>query len=153
MNETDNEIELFKKQLNLIRLAADSKKATVEKLQSFFLNLEQEYGLAAKKERITLPEKFFYIDLIFYNRISKSFVLVNFRNGILNEDDLEKMQLAIDYYDNEKRLETDHKTIGITIGKEEDNMTVEYILDENFDKKDAIVLPNEEQLKQLFSKN
>jgi hypothetical protein len=153
MNEIDNEMALFKKELGLIKLAANSKKAIVEKLQSFFLDLEQGYGFTAKKERITLPGKFFFIDLVFYNRILKSFVLVNYRNGKLNEEDLEKMQLAIDYYNNEKRLETDNKTIGITIGKEDDDMSIEYILDENFAKKDSIVLPNEEQLKQLFGGN
>jgi hypothetical protein len=153
MNEIDKEIALFKNQLSAIKLAAGFKKEIVEKLQVFFLDLKQGYTFTAKKERIALPERFFYIDLVFYNRISRSFILVNFRNGELNEQDLEKMQLAIDYYNNEKRLETDNKTIGITIGKEDDDMSIEYILDENFAKKDSIVLPNEEQLKQLFGGN
>ncbi|MFT6938410.1 MAG: putative nuclease of restriction endonuclease-like (RecB) superfamily, partial [Saprospiraceae bacterium] len=91
MNEIDKEIALFKNQLSAIKLAAGFKKEIVEKLQVFFLDLKQGYTFTAKKERITLPERFFYIDLVFYNRISRSFILVNFRNGELNEQDLEKM--------------------------------------------------------------
>ena len=151
----DNELALFKEQLELVNIS--SKKEFIDKLQWFFLDLKQGFAFVAKYQRVNLPNRFFYVDLVFYNRILKNFVLVNFRHGNLKIQDVEKMNLAIDYYSNNERLEDDNQTVGIVIGKLKTDIVVKYRLPENneqiFASQYSTVLPNKEQLKQLLEKH
>lgn len=150
--EIDNELALFKEQLELVSIS--SKKVIVDKLQWFLLDLKQGFVFVGKHERVNLSDKFFYVDLVFYNRNLKSFVLINFRHGNLKEQDVEKMNLTIDYYNNNQRLEDDNQTVGIVIGKLKNDIAIEYILPKgetgNSDIIDETVLPNKEKLKALL---
>jgi Fic family protein len=152
LDDIDKEIALFKKELKIEN--PNSKKVMLDKLQNSILDLKQGFAFAAKKQRVNLLDRHFYIDLVFYNRLLKSFVLIDLKNGHLNPKDLEKMRLAVDYYDNEERLEIENRTIGIIIGKLKNDLIVEYVSSNEEIENSAVsietILPNKKVLKTLL---
>ena len=149
--EFDNEIALFKAQLELV--SRSSKKGIIEKLQWFFLDSRPGFAFSASNQRINLPSRSIYVDLVFYNRNLRNTVLVNFRKGNIQQQDVNKMNLAVDFYNNQ-RLEEEHETVGIIIGQLKNEVVVDYIYTKNEDKNSVVpyetVLPNEEKLKVLL---
>jgi hypothetical protein len=125
MDDIDKKIALFKKELEIIN--PNSKKVVIKKLQFAILDLNEGFGFLGTKQRVELPATYFYVDLVYYNRVLKSLVLINFKNGNLNTQDIDKMNLAVDYYNERERGKTDNETIGILIGKLKNDLVVEYV--------------------------
>src|SRR5690606_22550884 len=102
----------------------------------------------------TFDEKHFRVDLVFYNRILKCFVLIDLKIGELTHQDLGQMQMYVNYYDREMRLPEENKTIGIVLCQNKSQAVVEYTLPENneqiFASKYQTVLPSKEDLKYLM---
>lgn len=109
----------------------------------------------ARQKRISFDEKYFRIDLVFYNRILNCFVLIDLKIGEIKHQDLGQMQMYVNYYDREVRLEDEHNTIGIVLCKDKSKSIVEYTLPENneqiFASKYQTVLPSKEELKSLIN--
>ena len=127
----------------------------INKLEHFLLELGHGFTFVARQRRITFDDKHFRIDLVFYNRILKSFVLIDLKIGELKHQDLGQMQMYVNYYDREMRLEDENKTIGIVLCQNKSNLVVEYTLPENneqiFASKYKTVLPSREDLIKLIS--
>ena len=87
----------------------------INKLEHFLLELGHGFTFVARQKRITFDDKHFRIDLVFYNRILKCFVLIDLKIGELKHQDLGQMQMYVNYYDREMRLEEENKTIGIVL--------------------------------------
>lgn len=83
----------------------------IDKLEHFLLELGTGFTFVARQKRITIDEKHFKIDLVFYNRILKSFVLIDLKIGELKHQDIGQMQMYVNYYDREIRLNDENKTI------------------------------------------
>jgi len=134
---------------------ADLESAIIDKLQEFLLELGKGFTFVARQKRLTFSEKHFYIDLVFYNRILQSFVLIDLKIGELNHKDLGQMQMYVNYYDREMRLPSEQKTIGVVLCKLKDKAVVEYTLPEDnqqiFASQYLTVLPDKEQLKNLLN--
>lgn len=79
----------------------------------------------ARQKRISFDVKHFHIDLVFYNRILKSFVLIGLKIGELKHQDIGQMQMYVNYYDREVRLKDENKTIGLILCQNK-RFTVEY---------------------------
>lgn len=128
----------------------------INKLEHFLLELGQGFAFVARQQRITFDEKHFRIDLVFYNRILKSFVLIDLKIGELKHQDLGQMQMYVNYYDRNKRLEDENKTIGIVLCQNKSDLVVEYTLPENneqiFASKYKTVLPTKEEFKRVIEK-
>ncbi|WP_348798631.1 PDDEXK nuclease domain-containing protein [Flavobacterium adhaerens] len=126
----------------------------INKLEHFLLELGHGFTFVARQQRITFDDKHFRIDLVFYNRILKSFVLIDLKVGELKHQDLGQMQMYVNYYDREMRLEDENKTIGIVLCQNKSDLVVEYTLPENneqiFASKYKTVLPSVEVLKELL---
>lgn len=126
----------------------------INKLECFLLELGHGFTFVARQNRITFAEKHFRIDLVFYNRILKCFVLIDLKIGELKHQDLGQMQMYVNYYDREMRLEDENKTIGIVLCQNKSEAVVKYTLPENneqiFASKYKMVLPSEEVLKKLI---
>lgn len=126
----------------------------IDKLEHFLLELGNGFTFVARQKRITFDEKHFRIDLVFYNRILRCFVLIDLKIGELKHQDLGQMQMYVNYYDREIRLEDENKTIGIVLCKDKSEAVVEYTLPENnsqiFASKYKTVLPSKEELKLLI---
>jgi predicted nuclease of restriction endonuclease-like (RecB) superfamily len=131
------------------------EQAIIDKLEHFLLELGKGFTYVERQSRITFSEKHFYIDLVFYNRILQSFVLIDLKIGELKHQDLGQMQMYVNYYDREKRLPYENKTIGIVICRLKDDAVIEYTLPEDneqiFASQYSMVLPDKEQLKQLLA--
>ena len=127
----------------------------IDKLEHFLLELGNGFTFVARQKRISFDDKHFRIDLVFYNRILKCFVLIDLKIGELKHQDLGQMQMYVNYYDREIRLEDENKTIGIVLCKDKSKSIVEYTLPENnehiFASKYKTVLPSKDNLKLLIS--
>lgn len=128
---------------------SDIEQALIDKLQAFLLELGKGFTFVARQSRITFAEKHFYIDLVFYNRILQCFVLIDLKIGELTHQALGQMQMYVNYFDREKRLEHENKTIGIVICRQKEDAIVEYTLPENtqiFASQYQTVLPDKAAL-------
>lgn len=127
----------------------------IDKLEHFLLELGNGFTFVARQKRISFDGKNFWIDLVFYNRFLKCFVLIDLKIGELKHQDLGQMQMYVNYYDREVRLEDENKTIGIVLCKDKSESVVEYTLPENnehiFASKYKTVLPSKDELKLLIN--
>lgn len=128
--------------------------AIINKLEDFLLELGKGFTFVARQQRISFDDKHFYCDLVFYNRILKSFVLIDLKIGELKHQDIGQMQMYVNYYDRNIRLPEENKTIGIILCRDKNEAVVEYTLPENskniFASKYQTVLPNKKQLQKLL---
>ena len=136
---------------------SELEEEIINKLENFLLELGHGFTFVARQQRITFDDKHFRIDLVFYNRILKSFVLIDLKIGELKHQDLGQIQMYVNYYDREKRLEDENKTIGIVLCQNKSDLVVEYTLPENneqiFASKYKTVLPSKEDLIKLISES
>ena len=136
---------------------SELEEEIINKLEHFLLELGHGFTFVARQNRITFDDKHFRIDLVFYNRILKCFVLIDLKIGELKHQDLGQMQMYVNYYDREMRLEDENKTIGIVLCQNKSDLVVEYTLPENneqiFTSKYKTVLPSREDLIQLISES
>ena len=128
----------------------------IDKLEHFLLELGNGFTFVARQKRISFDDKHFRIDLVFYNRILKCFVLIDLKIGEIKHQDLGQMQMYVNYYDREIRLKDENKTIGLVLCQNKSEAVVEYTLPENneqiFASKYKTVLPSKEALKLLMNK-
>lgn len=132
----------------------DLEQKLIDKLEHFLLELGTGFTFVARQKRITFEEKHFRIDLVFYNRILKSFVLIDLKLGELKHQDIGQMQMYVNYFDREVKLADESKTIGIILCQNKSKSVVQYTLPENneqiFASKYQTVLPSKEELKKLL---
>lgn len=129
----------------------------IEKLEHFLLELGNGFTFVARQKRITFDEKHFYIDLVFYNRILRSFVIVDLKIGELEHQDIGQMQMYVNYYDREIRLADENRTIGIILCQDKTESVVRYTLPEEneqiFASKYGTILPSKDELKKLIGES
>jgi predicted nuclease of restriction endonuclease-like (RecB) superfamily len=132
----------------------DLEQRLIDKLEHFLLELGTGFAFVARQKRISFDEKNFRIDLVFYNRILKSFVLIDLKIGELKHQDIGQMQMYVNYYDREVRLDDENKTIGLILCQDKSEAVVQYTLPENneqiFASKYQTVLPSREKLIELI---
>jgi len=133
----------------------DLEQELIDKLEHFLSELGNGFTIVARQKRISFEEKHFRIDLVFFNRILRCFVLIDLKIGEIKHQDLGQMQMYVNYYDREVRLKDENKTIGIVLCKDKSESVVEYTLPENneqiFASKYQTVLPSKEELKLLIN--
>jgi len=133
---------------------SDLEHEIIDKLEHFLLELGKGFTFVARQKRISFDDKHFRIDLVFYNRLLKSFVLIDLKIGELKHQDIGQMQMYVNYYDREIRLEDENKTIGIILCQNKSESVVEYTLPEDnkqiFASKYKTVLPSKKKLQELL---
>ena len=133
---------------------SELEQEIINKLEHFLLELGQGFAFVSRQQRISFDDKHFRIDLVFYNRVLQSFVLIDLKIGELKHQDLGQMQMYVNYYDREMRLEGENKTIGIVLCQNKSNLLVEYTLPEGneqiFASKYKTILPSKEDFKRLI---
>ena len=134
---------------------SDLEQKLIDKLEHFLLELGNGFTFVARQNRISFDDKHFRVDLVFYNRILKCFVLIDLKIGELKHQDIGQMQMYINYYDRQIKLEDENKTIGIILCQNKSEAVVEFTLPENntqiFASKYLTVLPSKETLIQLIN--
>ncbi len=134
---------------------SELEQKIIDKLEHFLLELGTGFTFVARQKRISFDDKHFRIDLVFYNRVLRSFVLIDLKIGELKHQDIGQMQMYVNYYDREIRLEGENKTIGIILCQNKSESVVEYTLPENneqiFASKYKTVLPSKNEFKKLIN--
>lgn len=133
---------------------SDLEQRLINKLEHFLLELGNGFTFVARQKRISFDEKHFRIDLVFYNRMLKCFVLIDLKIGEVKHQDLGQMQMYVNYYDREVKLDEENKTIGIVLCKDKNKAVVEYTLPEDneqiFASKYKLVLPSKSDFKAII---
>ena len=128
----------------------DLEKALIDNLQQFLLELGRGFSFVSRQYRFKTDNENYYVDLVFYNFILKSIVLIDLKVGKLTYQDIGQMDFYTRYFEENIRTETDNPTIGIVLCTERDNTIVKYSVmnDSNqlFASKYKLYLPTEEEL-------
>lgn len=130
------------------------EKRIIDNLQKFLLELGKGFTFVGRQVRLTFEEEHFRCDLVFYNRLLKCFVLFDLKIGELKHQDIGQMQMYVNFYDRNVKLEDENKTIGIILCKDKNQAVVEMTLPEDntqiFASKYQTVLPSKEELRKLL---
>jgi len=133
---------------------SDLEKELIDKLEHFLLELGKGFAFVARQKRITIDEKHFRIDLVFYNRLLRAFVLIDLKIGELKHQDIGQIQMYVNYYDRFVKLAEENKTIGIILCQDKSDTLVEITLPEDneqiFASQYQTILPSKEELKKLL---
>lgn len=115
----------------------------------------RKFSLVGRQVRFTFNEEHFWVDLVFYNRLLRCFVIFDLKIGELKHQDIGQMQMYVNYYDRKVKLEDENPTIGIVLCKDKNDAVVEMTLPEDnsqiFASKYQTVLPSKEELQRLLN--
>lgn len=106
----------------------------IDKLEHFLLEMGKGFTFVARQFRMTIDEKHFKADLVFFNRLLKCFVVIDLKIGELTHQDIGQMQMYVNYHDRIVKLPDENKTIGIVLCKDKSQTLVEFTLPENNDQ-------------------
>ena len=128
----------------------DLEQAIITNMQSFLLELGNGFSFVSRQQRITLEDDEFFIDLVFYNRLLRCFVLIEIKTEKLTHQHLGQLQMYVNYYDREEKTPDENPTIGILLCSDKNNAVVEYALPEDnqsiLASQYQLYLPTKEQL-------
>ncbi|MCL2484794.1 MAG: PDDEXK nuclease domain-containing protein [Endomicrobia bacterium] len=126
----------------------------IDKIGKFLLELGKGFSFVGRQVRFTFNEEHFRVDLVFYNRLLKCFILIDLKIGKLKHQDIGQMLMYVNYYDRKVKTKDENKTIGIILCQDKEEAVVEYTLPKNnkqiFASKYLTVLPKKEDLKKLI---
>ena len=132
-------------------LERDLEQAIIDRLEPFLLELGRGFCFVARQRRITLEGDHFYVDLVFYNRLLRCFVLVDLKLGKLTHQDLGQMQMYVNWFDRTQLAEHEEPTVGIVLCSDKNDAMVQITLPEGQKQIVAsryqLYLPSEEELR------
>jgi hypothetical protein len=130
----------------------DLENALVNNLSQFLLELGKGFTYVGRQQKINIGGRIYKVDLVFYHRILKCFVLIDLKRGEVQHEDIGQMNLYLNYFREELNTEGDTEPIGIVLGAYEDKLMVKYatqnISNQLFVSRYQLYLPNKEQLEQ-----
>ena len=129
----------------------DLEHAIISRLEHFLLELGKGFLFEARQKRFTFDEDHYFVDLVFYNRLLRCYVIIDLKLDKLTHQDLGQMQMYVNYYDREVKLPDENPTIGLLLCKSAKKTVVELTLpkDANIHAKEyQLYLPSKELLKQ-----
>lgn len=132
-------------------LESDLEKSLINHLSSFLMELGKGFMYVGNQMRVTLDNNtHYYVDLVFYNKILRSYVLIDLKMTDMKPEYAGQMNMYINYYNKEIRDEFDNETIGIILCKGKKEVTMEYALgglsNNIFTSSYTYYIPNKEQL-------
>jgi len=120
----------------------DLEQGLISNMQSFLLELGNGFSFVARQQRIHLEEDDFFIDLVFYNRLLRCFVIVEIKTEKLTHQHLGQLQMYVNYYDRAEKQAGENPTIGILLCADKNDAVVEYALP----KENETILASQYQL-------
>lgn len=128
----------------------DLEDALIDNISTFLLELGKGFAFIGRQQRINIGGRIFKVDLVFYHRILKCFVLIDLKRGEVQDEDIGQMNLYLNYYREEMNTEGDTEPIGIVLGAYEDKLMVKYatqnISNQLFVSRYQLYFPDREQL-------
>lgn len=140
--------------LGLERKAAyyekDLESAIISHIADFLLEMGKGFSFVARQKRLLVEDDEYFADLVFYNRLLRSFVVIEIKNHKLTHQDLGQLQLYVNYYDRYEKTEDENPTIGILLCTDKNDTAVKLALPEDnktiLASKYQLYLPTTEQL-------
>ncbi len=132
---------------------SDLESAIIDKIEHFLLELGKGFLFEARQKRFTFDEEHFFVDLVFYNRLLRCYVLIDLKIGKLNHQHLGQMQMYVNYFDRFVKMENENPTIGMVLCKKKHGALVEITLprDANIHAKEyQLYLPDKELLRRML---
>ncbi|MCE5223100.1 PDDEXK nuclease domain-containing protein [bacterium] len=129
---------------------SDLESAIIDKIERFLLELGKGFLFEARQKRFTFDEDNFYVDLVFYNRLLRCYVLIDLKIGKLSHQDLGQMQMYVNYFDRYIKMQDENPTVGIILCQMKKEALVEITLpkDTNIHAKEyRLYLPSKEELR------
>ena len=137
-------------------LESELEENIISNLQQFIMELGKGFAFIGRQYRMSIGGKHFYLDLLFYHRILKCFVLIDLKRGEIDHLDIGQMNLYLNYFKKEEATEGDNEPVGIILGTHKNHILVEYATDSITNKvllsKYQLYLPNKEQIQEQLSK-
>lgn len=132
----------------------DLEEALVNNLSMFFLELGKGFTYVGRQQKMVIGGRTYKVDLVFYHRILKCFVLIDLKRGEVQHEDIGQMNFYLNYYRDEMNTEGDTEPIGIILGAYQDKLVMHYALqnitNQVFVSRYQLYLPNREQLESEF---
>jgi hypothetical protein len=129
---------------------SDLERAIIDKIEHFLLELGKGFLFEARQKRFTFDEDHFFVDLVFYNRLLRCYVLIDLKMGKLTHQDLGQMQMYVNYFDRFVKRQGENPTVGIILCRKKHDALVEITLPKKVNIHAAeyqLYLPSKEVLK------
>lgn len=131
----------------------DLEQKLIDNLQIFLLELGKGFTYVGRQYPLTIGNRHYHIDLVFYHRILKCFVLIDLKKNAVKHQDIGQMNMYMGYFAKEENAVDDNPPIGIILSRIKDDLLVEYatygIDTQLFVSKYELYLPNKEELRRL----
>lgn len=131
-------------------LESDLEHALVQQIEKFLLELGRGFMFVGTQQRVTFANHHYYVDMVFYNKILRSYVLIELKTTKLMPEAVGQLNMYLNYYTNEVNDADDNLPIGIILCTDKGNFDVQYALgglsNQIFASKYVLYMPNKEQL-------
>ena len=131
-------------------MESDLEKALITHIENFLLELGKGFMYVGSQQRITLGNIHYYVDMVFYNKILRSYVLIELKTAKLMPEAVGQLNMYLNYYKAEVNDEMDNEPIGIILCASKDSIQAEYALgnlsNQIFASKYTLYIPDKEQL-------
>ncbi|MCM1185498.1 MAG: PDDEXK nuclease domain-containing protein [Lachnoclostridium sp.] len=131
----------------------DLEQKIIDNIQKFLLELGKGFTFVKQQYPLTINNIHYHVDLVFYHRILKCFVLIDLKKNSVQHEDIGQMNMYMGYFAIEENMPDDNPPIGIILSKNKDELLVEYAMygmDSNlFVSKYELYLPNRKELEKL----
>ncbi len=128
---------------------SDLEAAIIDQLERFLLELGKGFLFEARQKRFTFDGEHFFVDLVFYNRLLRCYVLIDLKLGKLTHENLGQMQMYVNYFDRFVKTDDENDTIGIILCKKKNEALVEITLPKDAKihaREYRLYLPSKEEL-------
>ncbi len=129
---------------------SDLEQSIIDRLEHFLLELGKGFLFESRQRRFTFDEDHYFVDLVFYNRLLRCYVIIDLKLDKLSHQDLGQMQMYVNYFDRHVKLPEENPTIGLLLCKAKKDAIVELTLppDANIHAREyKLYLPSKELLK------
>ena len=134
----------------------DLEEALIANFGQFFLEMGKGFTFVGRQQKFTISGRTYSVDLVFYHRILKCFVLVDLKSGEIEHEDIGQMNFYLNYYREEMNTEGDGEPIGLILGASNDKLVMHYALanitNQLFVSRYQLYLPDREQLEAELSR-
>ncbi|KMQ72053.1 PDDEXK nuclease domain-containing protein [Chryseobacterium koreense] len=132
----------------------DLEEEIISKLQNFIMEMGKGFAFIGRQYRMSIGGKHFRLDLLFYHRILKCFVLIDLKKGEITHEDIGQINLYLNYFKKEEATEGDNEPVGIILGNHKNEILVEYATDSITNKillsKYQLYLPKKEDFQNFL---
>jgi predicted nuclease of restriction endonuclease-like (RecB) superfamily len=128
---------------------SELEAAIINQIEHFLLELGKGFLFEARQKRFSFDDEHFFVDLVFYNRLLRCYVLIDLKIGKLTHQDLGQMQMYVNYFDRHIKTDAEAATVGIVLCKKKHEALVEITLpkDANIHAREyQLYLPSKEEL-------